>query len=165
MPPEGLAFGEGEGVGFEVVPELESDPEGDAGGVLLGSAAGVNSTTLEDEVGDGWPSVRNFPRMLEASLGETVVVVVALRGLANTVTVTVTGSSPKPPLFDGEVEVVVEGLVDDVVLVELSPLGGSSEPVMPPLTPAAFIRPITVFSLVQRSDVPGARRSGMAKHC
>jgi len=157
MPPEGVAGGEGVEFVARVVAE----------GVLLDSAAGVNSIGPGDEVGDGWPFVMNFPRMLEASLGETVVVVVALRGLANTVTVTVTcsGPSPRPPLFDGGVEVVVEDVLDFVVLVELFPSEGLSEPVMPPLTPAAFIKPTTVISLVQRRDVPGARRSGMAKHC
>jgi len=169
----GLAFGEGEG-GVESppaargmadgVPELEiDDPESDAGGVLLDSAAGVGP---EVEVGGGWPSVRNLLRMLEASLGETVVVVVELRGLANTVTVTVLGSSFGLPLLDGDNEVdvdVLDDVLDDVVEL-FGPSIDLSEPVMPPLPPAAVIRPRTVFSLVQSRDVPGARMLGMAKH-
>jgi len=69
--------------------------------------------------------------MLEASFGETVVVVVVLAEFAVTVTVTVT-----PLGFP----------LDDVE--ELS------EPVTPPLTPAAFIRATTLLSLVQSKDVP-----------
>jgi len=176
----GLVSVEEEGVGLVAsppgvrrmtvgVPELETDdPEGDAGGVLPGSAAGVSSGIDEDEVevAGGWPSTMNFERMLEASLGETVVVVVVLKELANTVTVTVRsgGSSSSSfglPVFTVDNEVVVElddGMLDDGV-VELS------EPAIPPLTPAALIRPITVLSLVQTRDVPEARISGMAKHC
>jgi len=134
-------------------PGLEEE---DAG-VLLGSATGVKPGV---ELAGGWPSVRNLLRMLEASLGATVVVVVVLRGSANTVTVTVRGlgSSPGLPLLDGDKEDVVEDVVDDVVLVELS------EPVMPPSPPAAVIRLRAVDSLVQSSAVPGARILGMAKH-
>jgi hypothetical protein len=164
--------GEPEGVGVGLVESPEAvrrrfgvivlEPEGD--GVLLGSAAGVNKTRLEVELAGGWLSDRNPPRMLAATLGETVVVVVVLRGgLANTVTVTVTGSSLPLglPVLKLEVEVDVEEEFEDVALglVELF------EPGMPGLPPEAFIRPITVLSLVQSRDVPGARRSGMAKHC
>jgi len=179
--PEELVVGEG--VGFDEsppavrvttmdgVPRLEfDDPEGDAG-VLLGWAAGV-SAPVEDEVEDdevevagGWPSVRNFERMLEASLGDTVVVVVVLAEFAVTVIVTVTAPGLsllllRPLVVD--VEVDVEEVLDDVVVLVEPTL---SAPVMPPLTPAAFIRPITVVSLVHSRDVPGARISGMAKHC
>jgi len=198
-----LLLGEGAGVGFSFgeappavrvttvdgVLRLEFDElEGDAGGVLLGWAAGVSAGEVEDEVDDdddevggGWPSVRNFERMLEASLGETVVVVVELTGLPVTVTVTVTALG-FPIVEDVEVELDVEELLDDVeellddveellddveellddgvVLVELP-----SCPVMPPLTPAACIRPRTVLSLVQSRAVPGARTLGTAKHC
>lgn len=166
--PEEL--GVGEGVGFEAsppavrvttidgVPKLElNDPEGDAGGLL---ATAVSAGTLlddeADEVADGWPLDRNCERMLEASVGETVVVVVVLAELAVTVTVTVT--SLGLPLDDDKEEVEVEEVLDDVVVV-------LSEPVMPPLTPAAFMRPRTVLSLVQSRDVPAARTLGMAKHC
>lgn len=175
----GLVSVEGEGVGIvgsppgvrrmtDRVPELETDDsEGDAGGVLPGSAAGVSPGTDEDEVedGGGWLLASSFEIMLEASLGERVVVVVVLTELANTVTVTVRcsggSSSFGLPVFTVDNEVVVElddGMLDDGE-VELS------EPAMPPLTPAAFIRPITVLSLVQTRDVPEARTSGMAKHC
>jgi hypothetical protein len=165
-----------EGVGFEEsppavrvttidgVPKLETDdPEGDAG-VLLGFAARVSDGTLldeVDEVADGWPLDRNCERMLEASVGETVVVVVVLAEPAVTVTVTVT-SLELPLVVDveDEDEVVLDDVVlDDVVVLTLS------EPVTPPLTPAAFIRATTVLSLVQSRDVPAARTLGMAKHC
>jgi len=79
--------------------------------------------------------------MLEASLGETVVVVVVLTELAVTVTVTVTSL-----VLDVDVEVL-----DDVVVLDEETL---SEPVTPPLTPAAFIKETTVLSLVQTRDVP-----------
>jgi hypothetical protein len=150
-----------------MIDELDADdPEGDGGRVLLGSAAGVNSLgELEVELAGGWPSDRNFPRMLAASLEEMVVVVVVLRGLANTVTVTVAGSFLSLGLpvlkFEDEDEDDLEEVLEDVVLglVELS------EPVMPPLLTEAFIRPMAVLSLVQSRDVPEARISGMAKHC
>jgi hypothetical protein len=203
MTLTGLGSVEGEGMGFvespagtrgidgepEVEVDDDDDLEGDAGGVLVGSGVGVSGLEVEVE-GCGWPSVRNFSRILEASLGErvVVVVVVVLRGLANTVTVTVTGSGSSGlpdfnggddveevlddvgfPLLDGEDEDDVEDVLDDVVLVELP---GSArrpseppEPVTPPLTPEAVNMAITVLSLVQRRDVPGARMSGMAKHC
>jgi len=205
----GLLLGEGAGVGFpfgesppavrvttvDGVLRLGFELEGDAGGVLLGWAAGVSEGKVEvevddddNEVGGGWPSVRNFERMLEASLGETVVVVVELTELPVTVTVTVTwlglpfvenvevdeveldveelldnGMVLVLPFVENvevdEVELDVEELLDNgVVLVELS------SPVMPPLTPAACIRPRTVLSLVQRRTVPGARTFGTAKH-
>jgi len=66
-----------------------------------------------------------------------------------------------------EEEVVEEEVVDEEVDVEvvLEVVVLLSEPVMPPLTPAASISPRTVLSLVQITDVPGARISGMAKHC
>jgi hypothetical protein len=99
--------------------------------------------------------------MLEASLGETVVVVVVLAELAVTVTVTVT-SLGFPLVVDVKDEVDREEVLDDeseLVDVELS------EPVTPPVTPEAFIMATTVLSLVQTIDVPGARRSGIAKHC
>jgi len=82
--------------------------------------------------------------MLDASLGETVVVVVVLTELAVTVTVTVT--SLGFPVLVVDVEVL-----DDVVVLDEETL---SEPVTPPLTPAAFIRETTVLSLVQSRDVP-----------
>jgi len=178
----GLLLGEGAGVGFpfgesppavrvttvDGVLRLGFELEGDAGGVLLGWAAGVSEGKVEvevddddNEVGGGWPSVRNFERMLEASLGETVVVVVELTELPVTVTVTVTwlGLPFVENVEVDEVELDVEELLDNgVVLVELS------SPVMPPLTPAACIRPRTVLSLVQRRTVPGARTFGTAKH-
>lgn len=53
---------------------------------------------------------------------------------------------------------VLEEVPDEVLVL-------SSEPVMPPSTPAVFISPITVLGLVQNRDVPGALTSGMAKHC
>lgn len=89
--------------------------------------------------------LRNWERMLEASLGETVVVVVVLTELAVTVTVTVT-SLGFPVLVDVE---DVENVPDDVVVLD-----EMSEPVTPPLTPAAFIKETTVLSLVQSRDVP-----------
>ena len=111
--PEGLAsvgvlVGGGVGFGFGTSPpappgvrrtidtvlELETDDDDKEGvGVVFGRppAAGLSGFILEDEGAGGWPSVRNFWRMLLASLGEIVVVVVVLRGSANTVTVTVAG--------------------------------------------------------------------------
>jgi metal-sulfur cluster biosynthetic enzyme len=86
--------------------------------------------------------------MLEASLGETVVVVVVLTELAVTVTVTVT--SPGFPVLVDDVE-DVEEVLDDVVVLDEETL---SEPVTPPLTPAAVIREVTVLSLEQTRDVP-----------
>jgi hypothetical protein len=158
-----MVAGEPEGVGVGLVESPEAvrrrfgvivlEPEGD--GVLLGSAAGVNKTRLEVELAGGWLSDRNPPRMLAATLGETVVVVVVLRAeLANTVTVTVTGSSLPLGLpvlkleLEVEVEVEVEEEFEDVALglVELF------EPGMPPFPLEAFIRPMTVLSLVQSRD-------------
>jgi hypothetical protein len=146
------------------VLRLGLELEGDAGGVLFGWAAGVSEGKVEDEVEDeiagGWPAVRNFERMLEASLGETVVVVVELMELPVSVTVTWLGLPLVDEVEVDEVELDVEELLDNgVVLVELS------SPMMPPLTPAASIRPRTVLSLVQRRTVPGARTLGTAKHC
>jgi hypothetical protein len=147
--------------------ELETDELGiDAGGVLLGSAAGVSPGVELEGV---WPSVRNLLRMLEASLGVIVVVVVVLRALANTVTVTVSGVGSSLGLPDRN-GVVVEDVLDDVVVVELLEPAGLpsvelSEPVMPPVPPAAVIRPRAVLSLVQSRAAPGALRLGMAKHC
>jgi len=160
---EGVGFGESlPSAGVRVTRidglELETSEIDDAGGRLPASGFGValNTGELEEvEVAGGCPSLRNLERMLEASLGKTVVVVVELTELANTVTVTVL--TPLG-LDDDDVE---EVLNDVVVLVDKP----SSEPVMPPETPAALIRLRTVLSLVQSKDVPGARRSGMAKHC
>lgn len=110
--PEGLAFVGvlvGGGVGFGTSPpappgvrrtidtvlELETDDDDVKEGVGVvferPPAAGLSGFILEDEGAGGWSSVRNFWRMLLASLGEIVVVVVVLRGFANTVTVTVAG--------------------------------------------------------------------------
>lgn len=141
-----------EGVGFVASPAgvrvttvPPPDPE------LLGSGVGVNPGMLEEvEVAGGWSSVRT-ERMLTASLGEIVVVVVVLTELANMVTVTVTwlGSLLGFPVDDVEYDVDVEDVLnDEVVVVEVS----LSEPVMPPLTPAAFIRARTVLSVVQSRD-------------
>lgn len=176
-----LPLGEGAGVGVwfgesptavRVTAVDAVEFEGDAGG-LLGWAAGVTAGEVEvdddddddgdEEVAGGWPSVRNFERILEASLGETVVVVVELTELPVTVTVTVTAFG-FPIVEDVEVEldlVELEELLDDgVVVVE-----PSSFPVIPPVTPAAVITPRTVLSLVQTRSVPGARTLGTAKHC
>lgn len=173
--PEEVVVGEGVGspaavrvttvdgvlkLGFE-------EPEVDAGGVVLGFAAEVSAGRLvededdddEVEVADGWPLDRNCERIPEASLGETVVVVVALAELAVTVTVTVTAlTAPLVVDVEDEVKPEVEEVPDDEVVP-------TSEPLTPPLTPAAFIRPTTVLSLVQSRDVPAARILGMAKHC
>lgn len=173
--PEEVVVGEGVGspaavrvttvdgvlkLGFE-------EPEVDAGGVVLEFAAEVSAGRLvedkddddEVEVADGWPLDRNCERIPEASLGETVVVVVALAELAVTVTVTVTAlTAPLVVDVEDEVKPEVEEVPDDEVVP-------TSEPLTPPLTPAAFIRPTTVLSLVQSRDVPAARILGMAKHC
>jgi hypothetical protein len=169
VPGEGV----GEGAGFLASPRAErrrmGDPEGDAGGVLFGSATGVKSGGLEVELAGGWSVVRNFWRMLEASLGESVVVVVELRELANSVTVTVSGLVSSFGLESGN-EVGVQGVLDDVVLEPVSPASPSlgsegSEPVMPPSTPQDFIEAMTDFSLEHSRSVPGARIFGRAKHC
>lgn len=160
--PEEVVVGEGVGspaavrvttvdgvlkLGFE-------EPEVDAGGVVLGFAAEVSAGRLvedkddddEVEVADGWPLDRNCERIPEASLGETVVVVVALAELAVTVTVTVTAlTAPLVVDVEDEVKPEVEEVPDDEVVP-------TSEPLTPPLTPAAFMRPTTVLSLVQSRD-------------
>jgi hypothetical protein len=147
-------------------------------GVLPGSAAGVSDEADDDEVAvvGGLLLDRNCERMLEASLGETVVVVVVLAALAVTVTVTVTALEltlvvevededdvEEEVDVEEEEEVEVEEVED--VEEELEVVVPLSEPVMPPLTPAASINPRTLLSLVQITDVPGVRISGMAKHC
>jgi hypothetical protein len=172
-----MAFGEGVGLGFAASPAAVrvtvdgglDDPDREVGEGLFGSATGVSNEADEDvAVGGGWAPDRNCERMPEASLGETVVVVVVLAELAVTVTVTVTalGLSLLVELeVEDEVdveEVDVEEVDVEEVLEVVVPL---SEPVMPPLTPAALISPRTVLSVVQTIDVPGARISGMAKHC
>jgi hypothetical protein len=167
-----MAFGEGVGLGFAASPAAVrvtvdgglDDPDREVGEGLFGSATGVSNEADEDvAVGGGWAPDRNCERMPEASLGETVVVVVVLAELAVTVTVTVTalGLSLLVEL-EVEDEVDVEEVDVEEVLEVVVPL---SEPVMPPLTPAALISPRTVLSVVQTIDVPGARISGMAKHC
>jgi len=143
-----IGFGEGVGLGPAASPaavrvtggvELD-DPDRDVGGVLLGFAAGVRDETDDDDndVAVGWELDRNCERMLEASLGETVVVVVTvvLVELAVTVTVTVTALGLLL-VVEVEDEVDVKEVLEVVV-----PL---SEPVMPPLTPAALISPRTVL--------------------
>lgn len=165
IDPEGLVVGVevGVGVGFGTSPPppagvrmtidtvlelVTDDAEGD--GVLFGRPAAVlNGLTLEDDDAGGWSSVRNFWRMLLASLGEIVVVVVVLKGVANTVTVTVAGSSP-PSLSSSGVPVLFPGLDPDNGVGE-GEEETSSEPVMPPSTPADSIRPRTLFSVVQSS--------------
>jgi len=136
---------------------------------LDGKLFSLNEGILEEDEAGGWPSVRKFLRMLLASLGDIVVVVVVVRGLANTVTVTVAGSSTPPSSGPDPDNGVGEGdTSDDDVLDDTGRDVGkeerSSEPVMPPSTPAASIRRRTLFSVVQSSCVPGARISGMAKH-
>jgi hypothetical protein len=179
IDPEGLVVGVevGVGVGFGTSPPppagvrttidtvlelVTDDAEGD--GVLFGRppAAVLNGLTLEDDDAGGWSSVRNFSRMLLASLGEIVVVVVVLMGVANTVTVTVVGSS-SPSLSSSGVPVLFPGLDPDNGVGE-GEEEISSEPVMPPSTPEDSIRRRTLLSVVQSSCVPGARTSGMAKH-
>jgi len=82
-----------EGVGFVESPAgvrvTMIDGEGDE---LFGFSVEVKLGTLEEVVAGGCS--RNFERMLIASLGETVVVVVVLTELASIVTVTVTGVGP-----------------------------------------------------------------------
>jgi hypothetical protein len=134
----------------------------------------IEVDVVEDDVADDVADVvdslgfRNFESMLDASPGETVVVVVeAAEGI--TVTVTVTIWPDEVIVFEADVvaEDEVEEVIPDVdvaLAVELDSVATASDPVMPPVTPAALIRARTLLSLLQIRAVPGARTSGIAKH-
>jgi len=146
----------------------------------------VEEDEVVDEVADcvGSPEFRNLESILEASLGETVVVVVeAAEGATVTVTVTIWADEVivleadvvvdedevEEDVPDVDVVVVVEleeevSDVDVALAVELEPEATASSPVIPPVTPAALIRARTLLSLLHIRAVPSPRTSGIAKH-
>ena len=129
----------------------------------------IELDVVEDDVADGVAEVvgsRNFESKLDASLGDTVVVVVeAAEGMTVTVTVTtwpdevivfevdvVAGDEVEEVIvFEADVvaEDEVEEVVPDVDVELVTELDSEPDPVMPPVAPAALIRASTLLSLLQ----------------